>query len=450
MESDVKETPTLGWLIFITVFLAAIWYFISSAINIAEVSRNWPKYRCSPSVMPFASLYGYDTAQNFNFCLKAIFEGQVGGVTGPFSTILSSMLSSLMTFLKNLNSMRIMIATLVGGISKVLQEFTDRFKLLFFQIRVSFLKMQSIMNRLFGTFYAIIYMGLSAVQAGQNFSNTFIFRFLDTFCFDPQTLVREDTRGFIPIEKIQVGDIISGKRVTSTYRFIADGQQMVNLQGIYVSTNHYVDYNGHMIQAGNHPDAYRIGPWLGGTTFPLICLDVEDHILKVQSLLFSDWDETEEADTELMIQNEQKLNGTFTIDSYPRTWKYQPAFGEETEILTRSGQKKPISALQLADELSLGRIIGLGKRLVNSFCILPSGTIVTPSTLVWNGTVWERAGKNNPIENYSEPKIFYSVIVADSATLETSKHEYIRDMLEIHETDIDRIVQKRLEDPNLA
>jgi hypothetical protein len=360
------------------------------------------------------------------------------------------MLASLMTFLKNLNSMRIMIATLVGGISKVLQEFTDRFKLLFFQMRMSFLKMQSIMNRLFGTFYAVIYTGLSAVQAGQNFSNTFIFRFMDTFCFDPETLVREDTRGFIPIKNIQVGDSIHGKHVLSTYRFVADGQEMVNLNGIYVSTNHYVQYNGHMIQAGDHPDAYRIGPWLGGTTFPLICLDVEDHVLKVQNLIFSDWDETDEADTALMIQNEQKLNGTFAIESYPRNWKYQPALSEETEIYTRYGQYKRISAIEVGDELSLGRVIGVGKRLVYSACSLPSGTIVTPSTLVWTGESWERAGKTNPIQNYSNPKVFYSIIVADSAVVETGKREYIRDMLEIHDTETDRIVQKRLEDPILA
>jgi len=76
MESDAKESSWF-WLIFVIVLLGGLWYGISATIDIAEVSRNWPKYRCSPTVMPFASMYGYDTSQNFNYCLKAIFEGQL-------------------------------------------------------------------------------------------------------------------------------------------------------------------------------------------------------------------------------------------------------------------------------------------------------------------------------------------------------------------------------------
>jgi hypothetical protein len=57
MESDAKEGSWF-WLIFTVLLLAGLWYGMSATIDISEVSRNWPKYRCSPTVMPFASVYG--------------------------------------------------------------------------------------------------------------------------------------------------------------------------------------------------------------------------------------------------------------------------------------------------------------------------------------------------------------------------------------------------------
>jgi len=44
------------WLIFVTVVFGVIWYFINSAVDIAKISSNWPKYRCNPVIMPFASM----------------------------------------------------------------------------------------------------------------------------------------------------------------------------------------------------------------------------------------------------------------------------------------------------------------------------------------------------------------------------------------------------------
>ena len=187
MESDasvdtiLKATDYGNWvgLTLLTFLFIGIWYFLNSAIDIVEVKKNWPKYRCSPSVMPFAGMYGYDVNENFQFCLRSIFEGQVGEATGPFATIMGGTIGTLMVFLQNLNSIRVMLATLVGGVSKIFQEFSDRLKLAMSQIRITGLRMQTLMKRVFATFFAVLYMGLSVISTGTNFGNSFIFRFLD-------------------------------------------------------------------------------------------------------------------------------------------------------------------------------------------------------------------------------------------------------------------------------
>jgi len=431
MESDAKEGSWF-WLIFTVLLLAGLWYGMSATIDISEVSRNWSKYRCSPTVMPFASVYGYDTAQNFNYCLKAIFEGQVSGVTGPFSTILGTMMKSLMTFLENINSMRIMIATLVGGFIKTIQEFSDRFKLLFSQIKLSFLKLQQLMKRLFGTFHSVIYMGLSAVQVGSNFADSPIFKFIDTVCFAPETLIEVSGKGSISIKDVLLGDILADEsRVISVYRFLADGQPMVNLDGIEVSTNHFVKDKDIFVEAKDHPNSLPAPSWSGGTSRPLICLDTDLHKIPIKNHIFLDWDETNEVDSELMNVNESLLNNAPLI-SKTHSWYFQPALEPSIEILYKDGKLIPCNHVQLNDELSTGRVIGIGKRLIYEWCALPSGLIVTPSTLFWNETKWERIGNLSHVHYSFTPRIFYTFMVLGTATLELVTGEVVRDNCEIH------------------
>jgi hypothetical protein len=440
MESDAKESSWF-WLIFVIILLGGLWYGLSATVDVAEVSRNWPKYRCSPTVMPFASMYGYDTAQNFNYCLKAIFEGQVSGVTGPFSTILATMMKSLMTFLQNINSMRIMIATLVGGIVKTLQEFADRFKLLFSQIKLSFLKMQQLMKRLFGTFHAVIYMGLSAVQVGSNFSQTFIFQFIDTFCFPPETLINVKGRGQIQIKDVGLGDILEdGSKVLSVYRFMADGQKMVSLHGIEVSTNHFVKYKDAFIEAKDHPDAIPAPSWSGGQSRPLICLDTNTHVIPIGDLIFSDWDETNDIDTKIMTENETILNNKPTLEKF-YNWNFQPALSPSIEVLKKHGGYVACENIVLGDELSGGRVVGIGKRLVYEWTELPSGLIVTPSTLFWNENRWVRAGEVSEVYYSHGPRIFYTFTILGTASIELATGEVVRDMCEIHSPDSETLMR---------
>jgi hypothetical protein len=429
------------WFIFITVIFLFLWYALLSVADVAEVSRNWPKYRCSPTVMPFASAYGYNTSENFNYCVQNIFKGQMGEATGPYNTILGTLILNMMRFLQNLNSLRIMLATLLGGITKVFQEFTDRFKLFMSQVQQSALRLQMLMKRVFGTFYAVIYMGLSAVAVGNNFSQSFIFKFIDTFCFAPETLVAIEGKGLIPVWKVCLGDRFSagGEMVKSVYRFMADGQTMVQFGSIHVSTNHLVRYNDQWIMAKDHPDAIPTSQWNGGPSRPLVCLDTDTHTIPIGLYTFSDWDETSESDGAVMTLAETRLNGVKSIAA--STWLYQPALDGSIEIRMADGSVKRMDQLILGDALSTGIVTGLGIRNVEQVCEILDGLdtflIVSPSQLVWDTWtgIWIRAGHKYPIKSHT--RILYTVVVSNTAILETRSGSMFRDMLEVHSEDME-------------
>ena len=64
--------------------LFAVGFFMASYQNIVD---NWPEYACSPQVMPFASYFGHDTAENFSQCMANMQGGIMGVFTTPISYV---------------------------------------------------------------------------------------------------------------------------------------------------------------------------------------------------------------------------------------------------------------------------------------------------------------------------------------------------------------------------
>ena len=151
-----------------------------------------------------------------------------------------------------------------GGIMTIFQDFTDRIMNFFFQLRLSSIRIKNMIYRMQAIMYSVIYMGISAIKAGQNFSNTFLFSFLYTFCFPPETTVSVKGKGLIPIYQVKIGDVlaITNSRVTAKFHFAAQGQPMVVLKTAFRSApNHYIEHRGRWIPAADHPDARLIGPY---------------------------------------------------------------------------------------------------------------------------------------------------------------------------------------------
>ncbi len=430
------DTGSWFWMLFITLIFGGLWYGLTRVANYDEIVKNWPKVRCNPTIMPFASAYGYDATENFQYCMNNILTEQAGNVAGPFVGVLGTMIRSMMTFLNNLNSLRLMLATFAGGVSRIIFEFGQRFKLVFFQVKQTSLRIQQLFYRVFATMYAMIYMGTSAITAATNFADTSVFGFLNTFCFAPETILEVKGKGMVQIQTVELGDVLQdGSIVTSVYRFQADGQPTVTLRDIQVSTNHYVELpDGRLVDAEEHPDAKPYLPWNGGKERPFVCLDTDTHRIPISGYRFSDWDETSESDEATMILSETKLNGRIVLDK-PRPWLYQPALDGTIQIKLANGSIKQISELELDDRLSTGSVVGIGKRSVSHVCRLPSGAYVTPSQLIWKNDAWVRAGHCFPVE--AKQMVLHTLVVLGVATIESTDGTIYRDMCEVHSPDME-------------
>jgi hypothetical protein len=437
------EKPRYTGFILLVMFLGFGIYFISGLSDIKNVKANWEKYRCSPSIMPFAALYGHDTQETFSFCMKNIFSGYSAELLGPFYGILGGFVKALMTLIKSANSIRLMIASLFGGITTIMQEFTNRFSQFMMRIRISAMRMKFMMYRVLGIMNSVLFMGISGITSALNFGDTVIFSLLDTICFPGDTLVEIKERGSIPIKDVKIGDVFAdddGAIVTGTFKFLGDGQAMVKMpDGTEVSSNHYVwhEPSQHWYPAYRHPDAIPYGIHNGGTSRMLYCLNTANHKFPIGKYIYRDYDETDEGDEACMAWVEKRVNGVIG-PSDPYKGPFEASFHPNTPIKVRSTEGEittmRISALQPGMRLSNnGLVIGKIKRYIKDAVLTQNGYIMAASTLVWSATAnkWIRAGRLPNVESLPTPTTPFITLIVSNSAIELADDTITRDYLEV-------------------
>jgi hypothetical protein len=425
--------------------------------NVQQVKKNWKHYRCQPAYMPFAGFYGFNAADNFEFCMKNIFQGHSSDITSSFGSVLGGFTSIIHVIMEAVNGLRTAISTMGGGINVIFQDFTDRIKSFFFQLRISAMRIKMLIGRMYAIMFAVLYMGMSSMTAGMNFGNTVLFGFLDTFCFPPETPVHVKGRGMIPLEEVRVGDqLLPGfVRVTAKFHFAGAGQAMVRLGDVTVSTNHYVRHDGRWIKAADHPEAIPLGPYERNS---LICLNTDSHTIPIGSYLFRDYDETNTADTETMRFVEGRVNGAAATaaPAIPYTFTDSTlALQRSTRIRMKDGSCKAARNIQLGDELSTGsKVVGIVHRQQAEFCRVPTASgrteFLSPATLLWEPTAakWIRAGElHKPFtlrSSPSSPLVFSSFIVTPNSQIELESGLTVRDYMELCSPDTEAFYSRDL------
>jgi hypothetical protein len=421
---------------FVVLFAVILYAAIENLGNSSEIKNNWSEYRCQPHMMPFAGLFGYSINENFEFCLQQIIQENTKGVTGPFAQGMMGFTGVLTNLMNSANSFRTMLATLVGGIIKIISEFKARMTSLMGRVKLTASRMKALMYRVYGTMFAVMYMGMSAQTGIANFGDTFIFKFIDTFCFPPEQEVILESGERMPISDVIVNDILQGgHRVETTYMFAADGQDMVTLGNVQVSSNHFVKYSNKWIMAKNHPDAIPIGSWSGGPLRPLICLTTHDHILPIDNYIFADYDETDEANAITQGWVDKSLNGRRKLTPHPNT-SYDVGTPYTTMVKTIDGYK-PIYDIKLGDKLNEhDTVIGIQVSELSDFSKLPNNQLIARGSLVWSSTrgEWVRAYSIYP-DAISSSTETIALFVSPGAKYEIQGGYILRDAMEVYSPD---------------
>jgi hypothetical protein len=443
-------------LLFVILMITILVSVISGskfAMMLKDIKADWANQRCTPLIMPFASYFGVNAKENFNFCMGKVFGNQTQSFFGSIGMITVKFNALLQMIFGSINSLRNTLASLGGGINVIFQDFTERISMFFFKLRMSSIYLKSLFMRMYALLFSVMYMGLSGITGMTSFTNTFLFSFLDTFCFPGDTMisiVKDGIVSHIPIREVQMDDCLypSMDRVTGLFQFYSRGQPMVRLGSITVSTNHYVYHKGKRIRAEHHPDAIPLGGW--NSDEPLYCLNTDTHHIPMNGYVFMDYDETPEGDEENMIHVEKQINGgTFDPIRYHGK-EHGCAVGASTKIKKKEGLCSA-AELQIGDVLSTGStVVGVIRKKVSEYDVLKDGTELTWSTLYWDETEnrwrrWIQTMSDDSMKGREEKELCSFVVVPHSQ-LELENGMRIRDYMEWCSPDAETIYSKKLEE----
>jgi len=314
---------------------------------------------------------------------------------------------------------------------------------------MSFMKMMTLMGRLYGAFYAVIFMGLSGLKAADNVANNDLVKFLLEFCFDPNTVIQLADGTAKRLSEINIGDVLESiddktPIVSSIFRFDGSSTPMVRLQGVHVSAEHFVFYKNTWIKASEHPES------VSTESIPeLVCLNTDTHVLKIRGIIFSDYDESDDATVVSSTQAlaEMLLNSGTCDTMNVMTRDYELGISSETPIVYKNGFTKAISEVQIGDEiLGSGIVKGLIKENCHWVTLLPNGLWVSASQLIWDNSfnLWRRAAHIYPEKSshLKDGMILYQLSVTNN--LMESVDCLFRDYREVNDPEMENAYEKDL------
>jgi hypothetical protein len=279
-------TSVLILLLFAVVALLPLY-----SSGIANVKKNWAKYRCDPRVMPFAGVLGHDTMSNFVQCAQQIQSGVMDEMLvpvnyniGSISGTMGELGSAVQDVRQVMNQTRHFLGSITSSIFGV-------FLNIALQFEFTAIKTRDMIAKLIGVVVTLMYMLTGGVKVGESINNGPIVGMMKAVCFDPNTLVpmsdgttkamRDITNG----EKLAGGSIVTGTLLLSNVQ----REPLYEMASVRVTGDHKVRdaATGRYIAVRDHIGSRELAEEI----HEVACLMTSDHLIRINGEVFWDWED---------------------------------------------------------------------------------------------------------------------------------------------------------------
>jgi hypothetical protein len=420
--------------IYLIIFGSILTYTVIG-VNKQYIIDNWPIYRCNPLVMPFAGLFGFDSATNMSGCLNLSFNSYFSMLIRPFQYMIDIIKKIIRDIIHQLDSIRTILRPIRDFFAKASSMVFKKVEAVMGTVIYSFLKINDLMKRIFGNFRLAVYtleasqMTVRSVwdgpigQSARFWAPTVDF-FSDFFCFSEDTL----------IDGVAIKDIRLDKHIEQDHNNKQDHNNIYGMLEVYSPKTMYL-YNGVEV-SGNHLVLHNnrwtrvssVGRPVESTSSKIYSLYTKDHRITINNTLFCDYEETDllaEIQKRLVLKRLTSMS-TDIVSNCPNL------VCGNTPIKMASGDFKTVSSLEIGEELyESDTVLGIVKQRlpilsVNGYSI---------NNIILHNNKWillsDIVSKDRIVEIDS---IHYNIITRRGYYY--SKEYIIRDYLEVHDIDI--------------
>jgi hypothetical protein len=267
------------------IYFAMVIYFV----NLAEIRKNWPLYRCNPMYMLFAE----NVDENFVQCIQASQMNFMGYVLQPMEFITSSLSGMMGSFSEELNAVRAMfskvrgmLGTTVEGVFGVFINIVIKFQEITIAIKDTFAKTVGIMM----TLIYVLSGSLMTMNSAWNGPPGQMIKAVGK-CFHPSVQLLLSNGKPKKISEVKLGDELQGNRFVRGVILLdnkAAPETFYELNGVLVTGSHFVLEDSKWVQVYEHKEARERKDVESDV---LYCLITSDHKIRIHDMTFHDWED---------------------------------------------------------------------------------------------------------------------------------------------------------------
>ena len=318
----MKTSDIVQVILVVIVFVVLMFANVATA-GIDRVKKNWPLYRCRPTIMPFASMFGHDTTSNFSYCISNMMSQSMDMYTAPIKQTMAQFTSGgvpsmtggapggpgggmLGSMGSSNNASRGMFSGLRDGMGGMVKSITGIFVNLLIEMQKIGINMQDMMGKLVATVATLMFMIKSAVQSLNAVWKGPPGELMRGLCFDPLTKLRMEDGQLRCIGEVSPGDRLRGGvrvcAVMDISNMDENGRQIEMMyslpagednNNVLVSGSHLVYDEG----VGGFTPVRNLDHALTGAAMTslaaprLTCLITSDHTIPIGRWVFHDWED---------------------------------------------------------------------------------------------------------------------------------------------------------------
>lgn len=287
----------------IFILFKSIIIFVFLMTKMKEVKENWPKYRCNPSVMPFAGMFGHDAASNFVFCLSNIQGGLMEFFLKPINGVIGILSYLGSGFLEDIQAMRGLINWIKKASSMFSINIFSILGVIMSEFQNMIIKVKDTMMKMIGLLMVVFHLIKSTTMIGESVMNGPIGDVINTFCFRPETKLILKNGKEICMKDINLGDVLeNGSTVLATLKIKGDPSNCF-YKIFSKKLNDYIYVTGtHKILPSNNLEKTNLDNYIDVQDYKkaiktdeideaLSCLVTDDHTIPIGEYTFWDWED---------------------------------------------------------------------------------------------------------------------------------------------------------------
>ena len=151
-SSDISLTIT------ILLIFAGMYLYNILAVGIKNIQDNWPEYRCNPSVMPFAGMFGHEVGSNFTYCIQNMQSDYMGHLLQPLQYLTNIQGNTMGKLMASIQDIRGFFNVIRNFVSSIVQSIFGVFLNILIQFQVMIIKMKDMVGKVIGTMATMMFI----------------------------------------------------------------------------------------------------------------------------------------------------------------------------------------------------------------------------------------------------------------------------------------------------